>query len=103
MFHRLVEAIKHPFVDASMDVETQAEGDRCQVRSIGMRRQGLPEVEISNCPSRLVDVARNLVRQIAKHGRSTPEALAPGKIIGAKVCCKSSGRHRELSARASRH
>lgn len=45
---------------------------------------GLPEIEISDCPLHLKDVASNLVVQIARNGRNTPESLADGKTIGGR-------------------
>jgi hypothetical protein len=59
-------------------------GDRCVVRSNGLRETGLPEVEISDCPLKLKDVASNLIVQIALNGRDTPESLAEGKTIGGR-------------------
>jgi hypothetical protein len=60
------------------------DGDRCAIRSTGLQEAGLPEVEISDCPSTLKDVASRLVVQIARNGMATPESLVEGKTIGGR-------------------
>lgn len=65
-------------------VDVFADGNSCVVRSDGLREASLPEIEISDCPLHLKDVASNLVQQIALNGRDTPESLAEGKTIGGR-------------------
>jgi hypothetical protein len=67
---------------AGVRVDVFPEGGRCTVRSSGLAEAGLAEVEITDCPLRLQDVASNLVLQIALNGRDTPESVADGKVIG---------------------
>lgn len=50
-------------------VDVFPDGNRVLVRSSGLRESGLPEVEISDCPSNLKDVASNLVLQVARVAR----------------------------------
>jgi tetratricopeptide (TPR) repeat protein len=64
--------------------EVLPDGDLCIVRSKGLEEAGLPEIEISECPLKLQDVASNLVVQIALNGKDTPESLAEGKTIGGR-------------------
>lgn len=69
---------------ARVRVDVFPDGNRSVVRSSGLGDVGLPEVEISDCPSNLQDVASNLVLQVALNGRNTPESLTEGKTIGAR-------------------
>jgi hypothetical protein len=69
---------------SKMRAEVLPAGDRCIVRSKGLEEAGLPEIEISDCPVKLKDVASNLVMQIALNGKDTPESLADGKTIGGR-------------------
>ncbi len=55
-----------------------------QVRSSGLRRSGLPEVEVSSCPHHLTDVAIELVRSIACNGLSCHSSLMNGKTVGGR-------------------
>ncbi len=67
-----------------VSVDAILDGDRCLVRSNGLREAGLPEVEIADCPLKLKDIASDLVVQIALNGKETPESLAEGKTIGGR-------------------
>ena len=67
-----------------LGVDISSGTDGWVVRSNGLRNAGLPEVEISDCPERLKEVASNLVLQIALNGKKDPASLAEGKTIGGR-------------------
>jgi len=46
-----------------------------------MSEHGLPEVEISDCPSNMTEVASNLILRIASNARGEPESLQEGKTV----------------------
>ena len=83
MVRRIIEAVKR-LGGIRVRVDIIPDGAHCIVRSNGLRGVGLPEVEISDCPSRLKDVASNLVLQVARNGRDIPESIAEGKTIGGR-------------------
>lgn len=64
-----------------MSVDTIPDGDRCLVRSNGLREVALPEVEIADCPLKLKDVASNLVVQIALMAKRHPSRSPKGKQL----------------------
>jgi hypothetical protein len=65
-------------------VDVVPSGSKVVVRTNGLAQDGLPELEIVECPLHLQDVAKNLVQQLASHARDTPESLADGKTIGSR-------------------
>lgn len=83
MLREIYKAVKR-LGGARVRVDVVPEGSHGVVRSSGLQEAGLPEVELSDCPLKLQDVARNLVLQIALNGLETPESLAAGKTIGGR-------------------
>lgn len=67
-----------------IDVRTDVfpTGDCCLVRSNGLSKMNFPEIEISDCPTHLKDVASNLILKIAQNCMNNPESLAENKTIG---------------------
>lgn len=88
MFEKLYNAIIN-LGRADIGLDIVSNGDVCTVRSNGLERRSLQEVEISSCPMRLKDVASNLILQVARNALDTPESLKEGKTIGGRYVQKN--------------
>lgn len=77
----LLANVLRRLIGTRLRIEVLPIGDTCTICSNGLRSMGLPEVAISECPSKLKDVVSNLVLQIAQNGWETPASLMEGKTI----------------------